>query len=142
MMIFAVEQKGEPMSDLISRSKAIRWVKAECNPYGQPTLDYESGIKVIEHLERMPSAQPEPIRINLNESIKIKLTDWGKEIYYHQYDRTNQIAGREICKPMFPREDENGYTEFQLWRFIELYGAHIGMTLPNVIEPLEIVYER
>ena len=45
--------------DLISRSKAIRWVKAECNPYGKPTLDYESGIKVIEHLERMPSAQSE-----------------------------------------------------------------------------------
>ena len=90
----------------------------------------------------LPPAQPEPIRINLNELIKVKLTDWGKEIYYHQYDRTNQIAGREICKPRFPREDENGYTEFQLWCFIELYGTHMGMALPNVIEPLEIVYER
>jgi len=89
-----------------------------------------------------PSAQPEPIRINLNEPIKVKLTDWGKEIYYHQYDRTNQIAGREICKPKFPKEDENGYTKFQLWYFIQLYGEHIGMALPNVIEPLEIVYER
>ena len=88
------------------------------------------------------TAQAEHIRINLNEPIKVKLTDWGKEIYYHQYDRTNQIAGREICKPRFPREDENGYTEFQLWCFIELYGMHMGMTLPNVIEPLEIVYER
>ena len=95
-----------------------------------------------EILEDLPSAQPEPIRINLNEPIKVKLTDWGKEIYYHQYDRTNQIAGREICKPKFPKEDENGYTEFQLWCFIELYGMHMGMTLPNVIEPLEIVYER
>lgn len=85
---------------------------------------------------------PEPIRINLNELIKVKLTDWGKEIYYHQYDRINQIAGREICKPRFPREDENGYTEFQLWCFIELYGMHMDMALPNVIEPLEIVYER
>ena len=47
------------MSDLISRQDAIRWVKAECNPYGKPTLDYESGIKVIEHLERMSSVQPE-----------------------------------------------------------------------------------
>lgn len=93
-------------------------------------------------LDTLPSAQPEPIRINLNEPIKVKLTDWGKEIYYHQYDRTNQIAGREICKPKFPKEDENGYTEFQLWCFIELYGMHMGMTLPNVIEPLEIVYER
>ena len=88
------------------------------------------------------TAQAEHIRINLNEPIKVKLTDWGKEIYYHQYDRINQIAGREICKPRFPREDENGYTEFQLWCFIELYGMHMGMTLPNVIEPLEIVYER
>lgn len=87
-------------------------------------------------------AEPEPIRINLNEPIKVKLTDRGKEIYYHQYDRTNQIAGREICKPKFPKEDENGYTEFQLWCFMELYGECMGMTLPNVIEPLEIVYER
>ena len=100
---------------------------------------FDKVIETVSECEK-PSAQPEPIRINLNEPIKVKLTDWGKEIYYHQYDRTNQIAGREICKPNFPKEDENGYTEFQLWCFIELYGEYIGMTLPNVIEPLEIVY--
>ena len=47
------------MSDTISRQAAIQWVKTECNPYGKPTLDFESGKKVIEHLEQMPSAQPE-----------------------------------------------------------------------------------
>lgn len=99
-------------------------------------------LDVVGAIKTLPSAQPEPIRINLNEPIKVKLTDWGKEIYYHQYDRVNQIAGREICKPKFPKEDENGYTEFQVWCFMELYGEHMGMTLPNVIEPLEIVYER
>ena len=104
---------------------------------------WKTGVyPVASNIHALPSAQQEPIRINLNESIKVKLTDWGKEIYYHQYDRMNQIAGREICKPKFPKEDENGYTEFQLWCFMELYGEHIGMTLPNVIEPLEIVYER
>ena len=44
------------MNDIISRQAAIRWVKTECNPYGKPTLDFESGKKVIEHLEQMPSA--------------------------------------------------------------------------------------
>ena len=44
------------MSDLIYKEDAIRWVKTECNPYGKPTLDFESGKKVIEHLEQMPSA--------------------------------------------------------------------------------------
>ena len=47
------------MDDLISRREAIRWVKTECNPYGKPTLDFESGKKVIEHLKQMPSAQPD-----------------------------------------------------------------------------------
>ena len=81
------------------------------------------------------------MKINLNEPVKVKLTDWGKEIYYHQYDRINKMVGREVCKPRYPKEDENGYIEFQLWCFMELYGEHIGITLPNVIEPLEIVYE-
>lgn len=47
------------MDDSISRQGAIRWVKTECNPYGKPTLDFESGKRVIEHLENMPSAQPD-----------------------------------------------------------------------------------
>ncbi|MBR3280127.1 MAG: hypothetical protein IKG01_14680 [Lachnospiraceae bacterium] len=48
-----------PNDDLISRKAAIRWVKAECNPYGNPMLDFESGKKVIEHLKQTPSVQPE-----------------------------------------------------------------------------------
>ena len=142
--------------DLIERQAAIdalnvgaellRRVLDDADIVGAERAKYEWGLGLIESsisdMKELPSVQSEPIRINLNEPIKVKLTDWGKEIYYHQYDRTNHIAGREICKPRFPREDENGYTEFQLWCFIELYGEHMGMTLPNVIEPLEIVYER
>ena len=121
------------MDDLISRG----WLLAE---YDKRHKGPPGGARKL--IEEAPSAGPEPIRINLNDPIKVKLSDWGKEIYYHQYDRANQIAGREICKPKFPKEDENGYTEFQLWCFMELYGEHMGMALPNVIEPLEIVYER
>ena len=39
--------------DLISKQAAIKWVKTECNPYGKPTLDFESGEKVIKHLKQM-----------------------------------------------------------------------------------------
>lgn len=144
------------MKDLIERQEAIdvlslgkellSRVLDDTDVVGADREKYSWGLGLIEayinDIEELSSAHPEPIRINLNEPIKVKLTDWGKEIYYHQYDRANQIAGREICKPRFPREDENGYTEFQLWCFIELYGIHMGMTLPNVIDPLEIVYER
>ena len=82
------------------------------------------------------------MRLNLNDNIKVKLTEHGKDIYYHQYDRTNAFWGRELCKPSYPKIDEDGYTTFQLWHFMELYGVHIGMTLPNVIEPLDIVFDE
>ena len=80
------------------------------------------------------------IKINLNETIKVKLTPLGAEIYYKQFDELNKQYEREICKPQMPRIDKDGYTEFQLWHFIELYGKHIGVCKPNVIEPLDIVY--
>lgn len=82
------------------------------------------------------------MRLNLNDNIRVKLTEHGKDIYYHQYDRTNKLLGREVCKPSYPKVDEDGYTTFQLWCFIELYGIHMGMTLPNVIEPLDIVFDE
>ena len=141
MAVKALKSDG----DTISRRDAVDALKMDISiiPFAKAREYVQAAIETIyNRLEELPSAQPEPIRINLNDPIKVKLTDWGKEIYYHQYDKTNQIAGREICKPKFPKEDENGYTEFQLWCFIELYGEHMGMTLPNVIEPLEIVYER
>ena len=129
------------MDELISRADVIEAAMRDVSCIR--THEFNAGAtRAANRIKQLPSAQLEPIRINLNEPIKVKLTDWGKEIYYHQYDKINQIAGREICKPKFPKEDENGYTEFQLWCFIELYGIHIGMILPNVIEPLEIVYER
>lgn len=130
---------AEVGTDLISRKQAIDAINEIIR------MEHSLRPKVYvakDAIKALPSAQPEPIRINLNEPIKVKLTDWGKEIYYHQYDRANQIAGREICKPKLPKEDENGYTEFQLWCFMELYGEHMGIIMPNVIEPLEIVYER
>ena len=128
------------MDDTISRAAAVDVLRGYFD--GMLETDTWSPCDVYGLIEVLPSAESKPTRINLNEPIKVKLTDFGKEIYYHQYDRINQIAGREVCKPKFPKEDENGYTEFQLWCFMELYGEHIGMTLPNVIEPLEIVYER
>lgn len=47
------------VKDLISRQDAIRWIKAECNPYGKPTLDYKTSCRIMEHLDRMPSAEPD-----------------------------------------------------------------------------------
>lgn len=104
--------------------------------------ELESELKVKENLLKIKNGVcgNGTAKINLNETIKVKLTPYGAEIYYKQFDEVNKQLGREICKPQMPRIDKDGYTEFQLWHFIELYGQHIGMCKPNVIEPLDIVY--
>lgn len=83
-------------------------------------------------------------KINLNDVVKFKLTDHGKDIYFHQYDELNELLRTKGLKPLgnrYPKVDEEGYTEMQLWQFIELFGNHIGITKPNVIEPLELLFE-
>lgn len=104
---------------------------------------YNKCIDLTNQIEKLKSelkTKDNIRKINLNEIIKVKLTPYGAEIYYKQFDELNKQCGREICKPQMPKIDKDGYTEFQLWIFIELYGQHIGMCKPNVIEPLDIVY--
>ena len=84
--------------DLISRQAAIRWVKIECNPYGKPTLDFESGKKVIAYLERLPSAQPQrwiPVSEALPEDLEAVNITWVNhepEPYYHDIKDKNFVA--------------------------------------------------
>lgn len=78
------------------------------------------------------------VAINLNQCVKVKLTDYGKDIYYHQYDCINQY--REIITPHFPEEDSEGYSVFQLWDFMRLYGEYMSPSSKLVIQPLEIIY--
>ena len=86
-------------------------------------------------------AKMSAIRLNLNEVIKVRLTDLGRDIFYHQYDKINQRCGKIICNPVLPDEDKEGYVTFQLWHFMSIYGDYIGMGKPNVIDPIEIIYE-
>ena len=75
------------------------------------------------------------MKINLNDSIKVKLTPKGVDIYYHQFDEVNEAIVAKGCKPLerlMPRIDEDGYTTFRLWHFMELYGScmTVGCELP------------
>lgn len=76
--------------------------------------------------------------INLNEYIYVKLTDLGKDIYYHQYDWLNDYTGKIVLEPKMPEVDDKGRTRFLLWEFMHLYGEHLRMAAPNVIEPVNI----
>lgn len=47
-------------SDLISRKALKRAIKTECNPYGKPTIDFESGKKVLKIIDNAPTVEERP----------------------------------------------------------------------------------
>ena len=54
-------------------------------------------------------------KVNLNDEIKVKLTDFGKQIYY------------KYCED-FPTKlkiDSKGYTKFQIWVFMHIFGEYL-----------------
>lgn len=59
--------------------------------------------------------------VNLNEYIKVKLTDKGKEIYRNYY---HYIDDEDVPKL---NVDEEGYCKFQLWDFMHIFGEHFHM---------------
>ena len=93
------------MDDLISKQQAIRWVKTECNPYGKPTLEFESGKKVIEHLEQMPSAQPEIVRCK--DCRYRKFVDFGMGDCLHPSGCRGIAFDNHFCALGERREDQD-----------------------------------
>ena len=54
-------------------------------------------------------------KLNLNDSVKVKLTPYGAEIYFHQFDELNKVLiakGVKPVNPHMPKIDGDGYTSF------------------------------
>lgn len=43
--------------DLISRKALKKAIKTECNPYGKPIIDFESGKRVLKIIDNAPTAE-------------------------------------------------------------------------------------
>ena len=49
------------MARLIEADALHRKVKMETNPYGKPTIDYDSGVKVSEWIDKAPTIDAVPV---------------------------------------------------------------------------------
>lgn len=85
-------------------------------------------------------------KLNLNSIVKVKLSDYGKDIFYHQFDDYNKgilARGGRPMTPHFPEVDNDGYSRFQLWYFMQMYGDHFKLGMdPTPLEDLSIYIDE
>ena len=136
------EWKAEAREIKKNRDEQLKSFRKAVEPYVDILHMHETIAELKQRIAELESKETEkPTKINLNDRIKVKLTPLGAEIYYHQYDDIHKDYPKmkKHLQSSLPKVDENGYTEFQLWHFMELYGEHIGMCKKNVISPLDII---
>ena len=88
---------------------------------------------------------------NINEIVKVKLTQKGKLIYLEHQIEIQKRFNRDKIKidvPLNAEVDSEGFSSFQLWRFMEIFGSHMYCGAEPIIEecilylPEELLREK
>jgi len=78
------------------------------------------------------------IHFNLNNEVKVKLNEKGKEIYL---SHLKKVSSEPECA--FVREtNSDGYTTFQLWDLMKLFGDYMRLGEEPVFENNEIIFKE
>lgn len=77
---------------------------------------------------------------NLNNSIKVKLKPLGEQIYRDWFKQYEQYGIK--VEPIPLRMDEDGWTEFQTWEFIGIFGSHVHLGMPELFETTVLIETR
>ena len=80
-------------------------------------------------------------KFNVNDKIKVKLTDRGRRILKHHIIEGNKLCGlNEDFVPSCYQEDKEGYIYPQLWDFMNIFGHYFANGAPLVIENNRIIF--
>lgn len=84
------------------------------------------------------------MRFNINENVKVRLTDYGRRLHKENWSRLVAMAGRPKGWDYSPpKEDAEGWSEWQLWTLMQELGPHIHMGGDNPFDlEIEIVCKQ
>lgn len=70
------------------------------------------------------------MKFNLNDNVLIKLTDRGRQILKERHDQFVKdfpSISDDLKEHRPPKEDIQGYSEWQLWVLMETFGPNISI---------------
>jgi hypothetical protein len=79
------------------------------------------------------------MKFNINHEVRVKLTDYGRSLYKHHHNYINSLVVDPIPYTA-PEEDAEGWSKWQLWRLIKIFGPHMSMSSERPFETeIEII---
>jgi len=75
------------------------------------------------------------MKFNINDEVRIKLTDEGRERHRAQHDALmNRIPASARFDYRPPVEDSEGWSKWQLWVVMETFGPHTHLGSRNCFD--------
>ena len=78
------------------------------------------------------------IHFNLNYEVEVKLNEKGKEIYSSYLKKVSS----DPESVSYGKTSFDGYTTFQLWDLMKLFGDYMGLGKEPVFEKNEIIFKE
>lgn len=79
--------------------------------------------------------------LNLNDKVRVRLTDIGREIHRRQFDEFKQRFPAFGYDYSPPKEDADGWSEWQLWDLMGTFGNYISLGCNVPFETTILVLE-
>lgn len=101
---------------------------------GESIKDFHSKDEKKKVEDLTPKSENKLKKININRFVKVKLTKYGKDVYYHRWDALNSLAGRVVNTPDYPTVDPDGFSKFQIHQLMYIYGEYMGLNINQVFD--------
>lgn len=80
---------------------------------------------------------------NINDCVKVKLTDFGRKVHREEFDNLMQrLPPHASLQYRAPREDADGWSEWQLWILMETFGRYCTLGGPEPFETTIIIPDK
>ena len=80
------------------------------------------------------------MKVNINEYVKVKLTEEGFAILHQQHKDFWESVGKSGRPYIEPKVDAEGYSEFQFWNLMSEFGSHMRLGRLSPFEGGMIVF--
>ena len=74
---------------------------------------------------------------NINDTVYVRLTDYGRKCLRLDYDKLEARCGGKLGFSYTPpKEDEDGWSKWQMWHLMEHLGPHITLCMDPPFETI------